>query len=100
MPAMEKPAEDPLGNRPGGDQEASGTSPGERDRTKIAELLADEQCSQAILDFLPTTDVGRTEGPPVANEEEDVASEASEWDSKEREKRLAALREEEERLGV
>ena len=32
------------------------------DRTKIAELLADDRRSQAILDFLATTDVGRTAG--------------------------------------
>jgi len=30
-----------------------------RDRTKIAELFADER----VLDFLATTDVGRTAGP-------------------------------------
>ena len=30
LPVMEKPAEDPLGNRPRGDQEASGPNPGER----------------------------------------------------------------------
>jgi len=29
-----------------------------RDRTKIAELFAGERCSQALLDFLATTDVG------------------------------------------
>ena len=39
-----------------------------RGSTKIAELFADERCSQAILDFLATTDVGRTAGPPVAEE--------------------------------
>jgi len=44
LPAMEKPAEKPLGNRPGGDQEASGRNPGERAH-KIAELFADERCS-------------------------------------------------------
>jgi len=89
--------EDPLGNRPRGDQEASGPNPG-RDRTEIAELFADERCSQAILDFLATTDVGRTAGPPVA-EEGEGASEASEWEDREREEQLALLREEEERLG-
>jgi len=67
-----------------------------KDRTKIAELFADERCSQARLDFLATTDVGRTAGPPVAEDVEAAASEASEWDSREREERLAALREEEE----
>ena len=35
-----------------------------RGRTKIAELFADERYSQAILDFLATTDVGRTTAPP------------------------------------
>ena len=38
-----------------------------RDRTKIAELFAGERCSQAVLDFLATTDVGKTAGPPVAS---------------------------------
>jgi len=70
-----------------------------RDRTKIAELLADERCSQAILDFLATTDVGRTAGPPVAEEGEEGASEASEWEDRERKEQLAPLREEDERLG-
>jgi len=83
LPAMKKPAEDPLGNRPGGDQEASGPSPG-RDSIKIAELFADERCNLAILDFLATTDVGRTAGPPVAEEGERAASEASEWEDRER----------------
>jgi len=32
---------------------------GYRAGTKIAELLADQRCSQAILEFLATTDVGR-----------------------------------------
>jgi len=35
----------------------------------------------------------------VADDVEAAASETSEWDSREREERLAALREEEERLG-
>ena len=96
---MEKPAEDPLGNRPGGGQEASGPKPRGEDRTKIAELFANERCSQAILDFLATTDVGRTAGLPAAEDGEGAASEASEWEDKEREEQLALLREEEERLG-
>jgi len=41
-----------------------------RDRTNIAELLADERCSQAVLAFLANTDDGRTSGPPVAGEED------------------------------
>jgi len=44
-----------------------------------------------------TTDVGRTAGPPVAEEGEGGASEASEWEDREREEQLALLREEEER---
>ena len=47
-----------------------------KDRTKIAELFADERCSQALLDFLATTDLGRTAGPSVAEEGEEGASEA------------------------
>ena len=38
-------------------------------------------------------------GPPVAEDEEAAASEASEWESREREEHLAALREEKDRLG-
>jgi len=34
-----------------------------KDRTKIAELFTDERCSQALLDFLAATDVGRAVGP-------------------------------------
>ena len=60
----------------------------------IAEQLADERWSQAVLDFLATTDVGRI-GPPVADEEEDAASEASEWEAWEQDWE----RREEERLG-
>jgi len=58
-----------------------------RDRTNIAELLADQRCSQAMLMFLATTDVGRTSGPPAADEDEDAASEASEWEAREQEER-------------
>jgi len=58
-----------------------------RDRTNIAKLLADQRCSQAVLTFLATTDVGRTSGPPAADENEDAASEASEWEAREQEER-------------
>ena len=44
-----------------------------RGRTSIGELLAYKRCSQAVLTFLATTDVGRTSGPPVADEGEDAA---------------------------
>jgi len=53
--------------------------------------------SQAVLDILATTDVGRTSGPPVADEEGDAASEASEWEARGQEKRAWERREEEER---
>jgi len=48
------------------------------------ELLADRRCSQAVLDFLENKDVGRTSGPPVAEEADEEASEASEWEERER----------------
>jgi len=70
-----------------------------RDRTSIAELLADERCSQAVLQFLATTDVGRTSGPPVAEDEEGAASEASEWEARDQAERLEVMRAEEVRLG-
>jgi len=66
-----------------------------RDRTSIAELLADERYSQAVLEFLATTDVGRTSGPPVADEDEEAASEASEWEAREQAERAWERREEE-----
>jgi len=61
---MEEPAEDPLGHRSKGNQEAPRLGRG-RDRPKIAKLFADEQCKKAILDFLATIDVGKTAGPRV-----------------------------------
>jgi len=72
---MEKPTKDPLDDRLGRDWKAPWPTRG-KDRTKIAELFADERCSQALLYFLATTDVGRTAGPPVAEEGEEGASEA------------------------
>jgi len=69
-----------------------------RDRTSIAELLADER-SQAVLQFFATTDVGRTSGPPVAEDGEYAASEASEWEARDQAER-AWERREEERLGA
>ena len=50
------------------------------------ELIADEQCRQAILDFLATADVGKTAGPPAA--EAEAGSEASEWQNRAREEQL------------
>jgi hypothetical protein len=53
-------------------------------RFKARDLFADECCSQAILDFLSTTDVGRLVPGQV---EEDAQSEASEWELRERSER-------------
>jgi len=95
LPPMEEPTEDSLGDRP---RDPQAPRPG--DRTNIAELLADQWCSQAVLDFLATTDVGRTAGPPVANEEADAAGEASEWEARERVEWDWERMEEEDRLGA
>jgi len=62
-------------------------------------FFVDERCSQAILDSLATTDVGKTAGPPVAATEEEAGSEASQWGNREREEHLAQMAEEEARLG-
>ena len=76
----------------------------ERHKPSIAELLADRRCSQAVLDFLENTDVGRTSGPLVAEEADEEASEASEWEEREWEEReweerLAEIWAEAERWG-
>jgi len=55
-----------------------------RDRTEIAGLFADERCSKAILDFLATTDVGKTAGPLVAAVEGEAGGEVSAWENRER----------------
>jgi len=49
-----------------------------KSRWKIRDLLADERCSQAVLDLLSATDVGRR-----VPAEEDAGSEASEWEPRE-----------------
>ena len=52
-----------------------------KSRWKVRDLLADERCSRAVLDFLCTTDVGRRVPAPA---EEDAQSEAPEWELRER----------------
>lgn len=59
-----------------------------KDRFKIRDVFADERCSQVILDFLSSTEVGRW--MPVAAEE-DAASEVSEWKLGGREEREVEL---------
>jgi len=51
-------------------------------RWRAHELFADQRCSQALLDFLTATDVGRI--VPPAEEEADAGSEVSEWELRER----------------
>ena len=65
VPGVERPAEDPVGRGAGGS--------GGKTRFKIRDLLADKRCSQVVLDFLCTTDVGR-----LVPAEEDAGCEMSE----------------------
>jgi hypothetical protein len=69
-----------------------------KNRWKVRDLLADERCSRAVLDFLATTDVGRRVLPAPA--EEDARSEASEWELRERGEREEERAAEAERLGA
>jgi hypothetical protein len=66
-------------------------------RWKVRDLLADERCSRAVLDFLATTEVGRRVPAPA---EEDAQSEASEWELRERRELEEERRAEAERLGA
>jgi hypothetical protein len=68
-----------------------------KSRWKVRDLLADERCTRAVLDFLSTTDVGRLVPAPV---EEDAQSEASEWELRERREREEERRAEAEELGA
>jgi hypothetical protein len=68
-----------------------------KSRWKVRDLLADEICNRAVLDFLSTTDVGRLAPAP---DEEDAQSEASEWELRERRQREDARRVEAEELGA
>jgi len=56
-----------------------------KSRWKIQDLFADQRCSQAVLDFLTATDVGRT--APAVEEVADVESEVSEGELRERRER-------------
>jgi ribonuclease HI len=67
-----------------------------KSRWKVRDLLADERCSRAVLDFLATTDVGRRVPAPA---EEDAQSEVSEWELRERRERGEERRAEAEELG-
>jgi len=63
---------------------------------EIRDLFADPRCSQTILDFLASTQVGRRV-PTPEEEEEDAQNEASEWELREREERNEERRNEERR---
>jgi len=63
-----------------------------RGRTSIPKLLGVERCSQAVPQFFATTDVGRTSCPPVAEDDEDPASEASEWEARDQAERACERR--------
>ena len=65
---------------------------------EVRDLFADPRCSQAILDFLATTQVGRRV-PKPEEEEEDAKSEASEWELREREERDEERRRRDEAMG-
>ena len=51
-----------------------------KSRSKIRDLLTNGRCSQAVLDFLSATDVGR-----LVPAEEDAGRKVSEWERRERE---------------
>ena len=50
-----------------------------KQKWRVGELLADERCSPAVLNFLRSTHVGRTTSPAKEN----WNSEGSEWDPRE-----------------
>jgi len=66
-------------------------------RFAVWDLLADDRCIRAELDFLSTTEVG---GLNLAAAEEDAQSEASEWELQERREREEEREIEAERLGT
>jgi len=68
-----------------------------RERWKVHELFAKRTCSQALLDFLSSTDIGKI--VPV-EEGNNVESEASEWELRERVEQEEERRVEAETLGM
>ena len=67
-------------------------------RWRIRDLFADRRCSQAVLDFLTMTDVGRI--VPAVEEKADAKSELSEWELRECQEREEERRKEAEALGT
>jgi hypothetical protein len=68
-----------------------------KSRWKVRDLLADERCSRAVLDFLATTDIGRLTPDPA---EESAQSEASGWELRERRDSEEERRVEADELGA
>jgi len=68
-----------------------------RERWKVHELFAERTCSQALLDFLSSTDIGKI---VPAEEGDDAESEASEWELRERAEQEEERRVEAETLGM
>ena len=64
----------------------------------VRDLMADERCGQAVLNFLSSTDVGRL--VPPRKKEDDAASEVSEWELRERRERQEEWEGEAERPGA
>ena len=97
LPPMEKPTEDSLGDCPRGDPQAPRPHPGPYQHRGAARRRA-VQPGGALF---PCDNRRRSDGrPPVANEEDYAASEASEWEARERAERDWERMEEEDRLGA
>ena len=69
-----------------------------REWWKVHELFAERTCSQALLDFLSSTDIGKI--MPADPEGDDAESEASEWELRERAEQEEERRVEVETLGM
>ena len=69
-----------------------------KSRWTVRDLMADERCGQAVLDFLSSTDVGRL--VPTLKKEDDAGSEVSEWELRERQERQEEGEGEAEALGA
>ena len=69
-----------------------------KSRWTVRDLLANERCVRAVLDFLSATDVGRL--VPPLGDKGDATSEVSEWELRERQERQEEREAEAEALGA
>jgi len=69
-----------------------------KSRWKIQDLLADRRCSQVVLDFLTSTDVGRI--VPTVEVDANAGSDVSEWELRERREREEEREKATEALGA